>query len=98
MSDDSHSDDDEPNTNTNENADGSVDETYEARVGDEPVSMATSTPTVRELLEKAGKETNGVYLTTPEGTDYTDLNAEIDLSKPGRERFLIQTRTSGNSA
>lgn len=97
MSDNPNSDDDEKRTHADENADGAVDNTYEARVGDEQVSMDTSTPTVKQLLEAANKETNGVYLSTPDGTDFTDLNAEVDLSQPGRERFLVQTRTSGNA-
>lgn len=80
-----------------ENADGSVDGTYEARVGDENVSMDTATPTVRDLLQEADKETEGVYLSTPDGEDFRNLDDEVDLSEPGRERFLVQTRTSGNS-
>lgn len=94
-----HNDGEQPQNehDRRENADGSVDGTYEAIVGDTQVSMDTPTPTVRDLLEAAEKETDGTYLTTPQGDDFTDLNDEVDLSSPGRERFLVQTRTSGNS-
>jgi hypothetical protein len=84
-----------------ENADGSVDGSYEVRVGDTTISYADPTQTARTLMEDAGltdAEIDRSVLVDPSDETEYRPNDPVDLSAPGRERFFVQTRTDGNSS
>jgi hypothetical protein len=101
-SEDHHTEDEstENNSRGSENADGSVDGTFEVRVGDTTLSYPDSEQAARTLMEDAGytdDEISKSVLVAPDNEEDYRPRDTVDLSEPGRERFFVQTRTDGNS-
>lgn len=101
-SEDDHSEDESTANHSTgtENADGTVDGTFEARVGDTPVSYPEPEQTARTLMEDADYTDDEIaksVLVAPADEEDYRPNEPVDLSDPGRERFFVQTRTDGNS-
>lgn len=101
-SEDNHSEDESATNHSHgsENADGSVDGTFEVRVGDTALSYRDPEQTARTLMEDAGytdDEIGKSVLVAPDDEEDYRPNDTVDLTDPGRERFFVQTRTDGNS-
>lgn len=101
-SEDNHTEDESARNNSrgSENADGSVDGTFEVRVGDTALSYPDPEQTARTLMEDAGytdDEIGKSVLVAPDDEEDYRPSDTVDLSEPGRERFFVQTRTDGNS-